>query len=149
MRKDWRFFVFWLFVGLFGIAIWLSWWAGSGFQVPIFQEMPSGASVTDHFFSYDEIRAWGAQIFGSAGNAAEFANRRAALIAALSTGFLAIFTWRLWLSIHRLWSVTNKTLEHAERTTRRELRAYVSVEPLGINEYIGHNYLIGHYQIRN
>jgi hypothetical protein len=99
--------------------------------------------------SYDEIRAWGSQISDSARNTAEFANRWAALIAALSTFVLAIFTWRVWLSTHRLWSVTNKTLEHAERTTRRELRAYVSVEPLGINEYIGHNYLIGHYQIRN
>ena len=149
MRKDWRYFLFWLGVGLVGIAIWLSWWAASGFQVPVCQEMPSGASVTDHCLSYDEIRAWGSQISDSARNTAEFANRWAALIAALSTFVLAIFTWRLWLSTHRLWSVTNKTLEHAERTTRRELRAYVSVEPLGINEYIGHNYLIGHYQIRN
>ena len=149
MRKDWRYFLFWLGVGLVGIAIWLSWWAASGFQVPICQEMPSGASVTDHCLSYDEIRAWGSQISDSAWNTAEFANRWAALIAALSTFVLAIFTWRVWLSTHRLWSVTNKTLEHAERTTRRELRAYVSVEPLGINEYIGHNYLIGHYQIRN
>jgi hypothetical protein len=29
------------------------------------------------------------------------------------------------------------------------LRAYISVEPLGINEYVGHNYLIGHFRIRN
>jgi hypothetical protein len=62
MRKDWRLFVFWLGVGVAGIAIWLSWWAVSGFQVPICQEMSSGASVTDHCLSYDEIRAWGAQI---------------------------------------------------------------------------------------
>jgi hypothetical protein len=62
---------------------------------------------------------------------------------------LAVFTARLWLSTNKLWSVTNKTLEHAERTTRKELRAYLSVEPLGINEYIGHNYLIGHFRVRN
>jgi len=94
MRKDWRYFLFWLGVGLVGIAIWLSWWAASGFQVPICQEMPSGASVTDHCLSYDEIRAWGSQISDSAWNTAEFANRWAALIAALSTFVLAIFTWR-------------------------------------------------------
>jgi hypothetical protein len=68
MRKDWRLFVFWLGVGVAGIAIWLSWWAVSGFQVPICQEMSSGASVTDHCLSYDEIRAWGAQISDSAWN---------------------------------------------------------------------------------
>jgi hypothetical protein len=39
MRKGWR-FVFWLGVGVVGVAIWVSWWAASGFQVPICEEMP-------------------------------------------------------------------------------------------------------------
>ncbi len=145
MRKDWRQFVFWFGAVLAGAAIWASWWAAAGFQSPICRD----AKVTDYCLSYDEIRVWTSQISDLAWNAAEFANRWAALIAALSAVFLAVFTWRLWVSTHRLWSVTNKTLEHAERTTKSELRAYISVEPLGINEYLGHNYLIGSYQIRN
>jgi hypothetical protein len=144
MRKGWR-FVFWLGVIAVGAAIWMSWWAAWGFWIPICRD----ASGAEGCLSYDEIGAWASQLGDAAWNVAEFANHWAALIAALSAVFLAIFTWRLWLSTHRLWGVTNKTLEHTERTTRKELRAYISVEPLGINEYIGHNYLIGHYQIRN
>lgn len=145
MRRDWRIFVFCLAVAVTGVAIWLSWWAASGFQLPLCQD----ASVIDHCLSTDEIRAWPSQIAASAWNFAEFANHWSALIAALSAVFLAIFSWRLWLSTHRLWGVTNKTLEHAERTTRKELRAYLSVEPLGIAEYPGHNLLVGRFKVRN
>jgi hypothetical protein len=99
--------------------------------------------------SQDDLRAWTARTSDSAWYVGELANHWAALIAALSAVLLAIFTWRLWLSTHRLWSVTSKTLEHAEQTTKKELRAYLAVEPLGVNEYIGQNYLIGHFQIRN
>jgi hypothetical protein len=144
MRKGWR-FLFWLAVGVVGAAIWVSWWAASGFSVPICQD----ASAADHCLSYDEIRAWTSQTFDLASRVAVRANAWAALITAVFTGVLALFTGRLWLSTNKLWSVTNKTLEHAERTTKRELRAYVSVEPLGINEYIGQNYLVGHFRIRN
>jgi hypothetical protein len=144
MRKGLR-LLFWLAVGAVGAAIWVSWWAALGFPSPICPD----AGAANHCLSPDKIGVWTAQIYDSTWNAAEFANHWAALIAALSTVLLAVFTWRLWLSTHRLWSVTNETLEHAERTTRRELRAYLSVEPLGINEYIGQNYLVGHFRIRN
>jgi hypothetical protein len=145
MARDWRHFVFWLGVGVVGAAIWAWWWAISGFTSPICPE----AGATDHCLSQDDIRAWTSRTSDSAWHIGELANHWAALIAALSTVLLAIFTWRLWLSTHRLWSVTNKTLEHAEQTSKKELRSYISVEPLGINEYAGHNELIGHFQIRN
>jgi hypothetical protein len=145
MARDWRHFVFWLGVGVVGAAIWAWWWAISGFTSPICPE----AGTTDHCLSQDDIRAWASRTSDSVWYIGEFANHWAALIAALSTVLLAIFTWRLWLSTHRLWSVTNKTLEHAEQTSKKELRAYISVEPLGINEYVGHDYLIGHFRIRN
>ena len=144
MHKGWR-FVFWLAVGVVGAAIWVSWWAALGFPSPICPD----AGAADHCLSRDNIGGWTTQIYDSTWNAAEFANHWATLIAALSTVLLAIFTWRLWLSTQRLWSVTNNTLEHAERTTKKELRAYLSVEPLGINEYVGQNYLVGHFRIRN
>jgi hypothetical protein len=35
------------------------------------------------------------------------------------------------------------------RTANRQLRAYVSVEPDGINPYRGQNQLLGHIRIRN
>jgi hypothetical protein len=145
MARDWRHFVFWLGVGVVGAAIWAWWWAISGFTSPICPE----AGTTDHCLSQDDIRAWTSRTSDSVWYIGELANHWAALIAALSTVLLAIFTWRLWLSTHRLWSVTNKTLEHTEQTSKKELRAYISVEPLGINEYVGHDYLIGHFRIRN
>ena len=145
MRKDWRFFVFWLGVGAAGVAIWVSWWAASGFSVPICQD----ASVTDHCLSYDEIRAWTSGTFDLASGVAARANNWAALIIAVFTAVLAIFTVRLWRSTQKLWTVTNRTLQHAEQTSRKELRAYVSVEPLGITEYVGHNLLVGRFKVRN
>jgi hypothetical protein len=145
MRKGGRHFIFWLGVGLIGAAIWVAWWAASGFPVPICQD----PSVTDHCFSYDEIRAWTAQTSDLASRVAARANNWAALIIAIFTAVLAIFTARLWRSTQKLWTVTNRTLQHAEQISRKELRAYVSVEPLGINEYVGHNLLVGRFKVRN
>jgi hypothetical protein len=145
MRKDWRFFVFWLGVGVVGAAIWVSWWAASGFSVPICQD----AGVSDHCLSYDEIQAWTSQSFSLASRVAARANNWAALIIAIFAAILAIFTARLWRSTEKLWTLTNRTLQHAEQTSRKELRAYVSVEPLGITEYAGHNLLVGRFNVQN
>lgn len=144
MRKGWR-FVFWLGVIVLGAAIWMSWWAASGFWIPICQH----ASVSDDCLSYDEIRAWIFAASGYASGLAEGANRWAALIVAVFTAVLAIFTARLWRSSEKLWTVTNRSLQHAEQTSRKELRAYVSVEPLGISEYAGYNLLVGRFKVRN
>jgi hypothetical protein len=145
MRKDWRFFLFWVAVGVTGVAIWLSWWVVSGFQVPICQD----ASVTDHCLSSDEIRAWTSKSSDLASRVAARANNWAALIIAIFTAILTIFTIRLWRSTQKLWTVTNQTLQHAEQTSRKQLRAYVSIEPLGITEYVGHNLVVGRFQVRN
>jgi hypothetical protein len=145
MRKDRHFVVFWLGVCVIGIAIWMSWWAQSGFQIPICQD----ANAADHCVSYDEIRAWTEQGFDFASRVAGRANNWAALIIAVFTAVLALFTARLWRSTHKLWTVTNRTLQHAEQTSRKELRAYVTVEPLGITGYAGHNLLVGRFRVRN
>ena len=97
----------------------------------------------------DDIRAWASPAFDLASRIAERANRRAALIIAVFAAILAIFTLRLWRSTEKLWTVTNRTLQHAEQTSRKQLRAYVSVEPMGIADYAGHNCLVGRFQIRN
>jgi hypothetical protein len=144
MRKGWL-VVFWFVVGSGILACWLGWWASLGFPAPICPE----AGDTGQCLSRDEIRAWAAQISDSAWNIAEFANHWAALIATFFAAALAIATIRLWQSTDKLWSVTNKTLEQSERTSRKKLRAYLSVEPLGIDEYIEDNYLVGHFRIRN
>jgi hypothetical protein len=144
MRKGWR-FLFWLAVGVVGAAIWISWWAASGFSVPICQD----ASAADHCLSYDEIRAWTSQTFDLASRVAVRANAWAALIIAIFTAVLAIFTVRLWRSTQQLWMVTNRTLQHAEQRSRKELRAYISIEPLGITEYAGHNLLVGRFKVSN
>jgi hypothetical protein len=144
MRKGLR-IPFWLAVGVVGAAIWVSWWAASGFSVPICQD----ASAADHCLSYDEIRAWTSQTFDLASRVAARANNWAALIIAIFTAVLAIFAVRLWRSTQQLWTVTNRTLQHAEQRSRKELRAYVSIEPLGITEYAGHNLLVGRFKVRN
>jgi|SRR5690242_1190934 len=149
MRRDGRLVVFWLGVGVAGAAIWLSWWAQSGFHVPICQEIPADASATDRCLSYDDIRAWTSANFGLASRIAAGANRWAALIIAAFAATMTIFTFRLWRSTEKLWTVTNRALQHAEQTSRKELRAYVSVEPLGITDYAGHNCLVGRFQVRN
>jgi hypothetical protein len=62
---------------------------------------------------------------------------------------LAVSTAFLWRSTKALWKVTDKTLRHAERTTERQLRAYIGVEPGGVIRLQGEDLLIGHYTIRN
>jgi hypothetical protein len=144
MRKGWR-FVFWLGVVLLGAAVWVSWWAVGGFSLPICQQ----SDVSDRCLSYDEIRGWTAQSYDFALRLAARANNWAALIIAIFAAVLVIFTARLWRSTEKLWTVTNRTLQQAEQTSRKELRAYVSVEPLGITEYTGHNLLAGRFKLRN
>jgi hypothetical protein len=144
MRKSWR-FVFWRCVALVGAAVWVSWWAASGFSVPICRD----ASVSDQCLSYEDIRAWVDHGLDLASRLAAHVNDWAALIIAIFTAVLAIFTARLWRSTEKLWTVTNRTLQHAEQTSRKELRAYVSVEPLGITEYASHNLLVGHFKVSN
>ena len=144
MRKGWR-LALWLGVVLIGVAVWMSWWAASGFLIPICQD----ANVSDGCLSYDEIRAWTAQASGYAWRTAEAANRWAALIVAAFAAVLTFLTARLWRSSEKHWTATNRTLQRAEQTARKGLRAYVSVEPFGIVDYIGHNLLVGRFRVRN
>ncbi len=144
MRRDWRQFVFWFGVLAAGAAAWISWWALSGFQVPICQD----ASAVN-CLSYDDTRAGMFESSRLASRVAAGANDWAALIIAVFAAIVAIFTVRLWRSTERLLTITSRTLQHAEQKSRRELRAYVSVEPLEIAEYPGHNCLVGRFQVRN
>jgi hypothetical protein len=139
MPKAWRVVV--LSAGVVVVAAWILWWASAGYPLdgPICLD---GSSIKDDCPRYN-VALYSAWRF------AEFASHWAALIAALSVVVLAIFTVRLWLSTDRLWSVTHKALERAERSAKKEMRAYLSVEPLGINEYVGQNCLLGYFQIRN
>ncbi len=145
MRADRRHFVFWFGVVAAGAAIWVSWWAVSGFQVPLCQD----ASAADHCLSYDEIRRWVSQGAGFASGAATRANNWSALIIAVFAAILAIFTLAVWRSTQKLWTVTSQALQQAEQTSRKTLRAYLAVEPLGIAEYAGHNLLVGQFQVRD
>lgn len=70
-------------------------------------------------------------------------------ITAVFTIILAGSTIALWLSTKRLWKVTDETLRHAEKTTERQLRAYIGVEPRGVKRFQGQDILVGHYAIRN
>lgn len=99
--------------------------------------------------SYDDIRTWMAQGAAFSSRIAAGANNWSALIIAIFAAILAIFTLAVWRSTQKLWAVTNQALQHAEQTSRKTLRSYLAVEPLGINEYAGHNLLVGQFQVRN
>jgi hypothetical protein len=61
-------------------------------------------------------------------NIFEFIEHNDKIIGALSGIAVAAFTGTLWWSTRKLWRVTNATLDHTEKTTKRQLRAYVMIE---------------------
>jgi hypothetical protein len=56
-------------------------------------------------------------------------------ITALFTLVVGLSTIALWHSTRALWQVTNATLDHSERTAVRELRAYVSVKEILMDDF--------------
>jgi hypothetical protein len=75
-------------------------------------------------------------------------------IVGVFTIVLAGSTIALWLSTKKLWEITDDTLKHAQETSKKELRAYVGVEPAGISRYIkrpedGPEEILGHFIIHN
>src|SRR5690242_10353391 len=139
MPKDWRVVVLWGGVVVF--AAWILWWASAGYPL-------DGPICLDESSVKENCPRYNVALY-SAWRLAEFASHWAALIAALSVAVLAVFTARLWVSTDRLWSVTHKALERAERSSRKEMRAYLTVEPVGRNEYVGQSCLRDHFQSRN
>jgi hypothetical protein len=101
MGRGRRLVVFWLGVCAVGAAIGISWWSLFGFQVPICQDV----NATDHCLSYDQIRAWTSQTSDLGSGIAVRANNWAALIVAVFTAVLAIFTIGLWRSTQKLWAI--------------------------------------------
>jgi hypothetical protein len=63
--------------------------------------------------------------------------------------FVAIFTATLWLSTLGLWWATRGTLKHAKETTELLQRAYLSVEPLGVELKVSGDGVLGQVGIRN
>jgi hypothetical protein len=61
----------------------------------------------------------------------EFIEHFDKIIGALSGVAVAAFTGTLWWSTRKMWRVTNATLAHAEKTSDRQLRAYVYLEVVG------------------
>jgi hypothetical protein len=138
MLRDWRNVVLWGAVVAF--ACWIFWWASAGY--PLEGPICPVASAKDGCTNYNVI-------FYSAWQIAEFASHWAALLTAIFIVYLAIFTARLWRSIDKLWRVTHTTMEHAGHASKNELRAYISVEPQGIDQVSHENCLVGRFQIRN
>jgi hypothetical protein len=137
MFKDWRILVIW--AGVIVFAAWILWWASAGYP-------PDGPVCFDR--ASNDCPRFNVIVY-TAWQTAEFARHWAALIAAVFIGVLAIFAARLWRTTQQLSSVTHDTRIQAERKSKKELRAYLSVEPLGVTEYFGQNCLVGHFQIRN
>ncbi len=58
-------------------------------------------------------------------------DKHSGFFAAIAAFIIAWFTWTLKGSTDNLWSTTNDTLAHAEKTAVRQLRAYVYLEISG------------------
>jgi hypothetical protein len=54
------------------------------------------------------------------------------VLIAISSVFLALFTWRLWVATDRLWEAARKQTLHLANTAERQLRAYVYVADASI-----------------
>jgi hypothetical protein len=119
MFKDWRILVIW--AGVIVFAAWILWWASAGYP-------PDGPVCFDR--ASNDCPRFNVIVY-TAWQTAEFARHWAALIAAVFIGVLAIFAARLWRTTQQLSSVTHDTRIQAERKSKKELRAYLSVEPLG------------------
>jgi hypothetical protein len=79
----------------------------------------------------------------------QFVDTHNGAFSALFAAAVAVFTRRLWVSTRDLWSVTSDTLRHTEIVTQQQLRAYLSVEPGGINQYGDGSEFLGHVGILN
>ena len=72
------------------------------------------------------------------------------VVAAIATGFIAYFTLILKRATDKLWGASERQLAQFEGTAKKELRAYLSVAPRGINPYRGPtNRILGHVGIIN
>lgn len=89
-------------------------------------------------------------------NIAEFLDVHNWLVTALFAGLVTLFTWRLWqatdelrISTDKLWDAARATADIQERDTKILQRAYVSVEPLGLDLLIDGAHLLGLVSIKN
>ncbi|TPN49989.1 MULTISPECIES: hypothetical protein [unclassified Mesorhizobium] len=71
------------------------------------------------------------------------------LITALATIVIAAFTGTLWKSTHDLGVAGERQMSLIEGNARKELRAYLTVVPDGINQLIGEPDVMGHVVLRN
>ena len=72
------------------------------------------------------------------------------IIAAIATACIAYFTLILKEATDKLWGASERQLAQFEGTAKKELRAYLSVAPRGINPYRGPtNRILGHVGIIN
>src|SRR5262249_51534216 len=82
-------------------------------------------------------------------NADEILGRHADAVVAIFTAVVAVSTILLWNSTRTLWRVTDSTLSRAVDTSKKELRAYISVKPLGIHRFKGAPQVLGHFEVEN
>jgi hypothetical protein len=80
--------------------------------------------------------------------------RHDGLIAAAATLAIAVFTFTLWRSTDKLWTASKAASERQEQDTRILQRAYISVEPCGVSQWLSDHrtpeaQFIGHIGIRN
>ena len=138
MLRDWRKIVLWGAVVFY--ACWIWWWASAGY--PLEGPICPDAAARDNCTNYNVV-------LYSAWQIAEFASHWAALLTAGFIAFLAIVTARLWRSVEKLWRASYATMENARSAPKGELRAYVGVEPDGIDRIAGENDLIGCFRVHN
>jgi len=141
-KKHWRS----LLITLLGIAI--------AFLIVLFSDAFQQCMNQSYYESSDyEPKKGVTQIIGTLGwtktCTGKFLKEDSEAITAFFTLVLGISTIGLWLSTQKLWKITDSTLRHAEGTARRELRAYIGVEPRGVKRIADQDRLLGHVAIRD
>ena len=117
MLNNYRIVIFFLLVAV--IAIWIHWWAASGFILS--HEICSDPKTRDDCGVYDVLlySAW------SLGKAVD---HWSALITAIATGAIGYFTLTLKRATNSLREASDQQLLHLESTANRQLRPYVWVK---------------------
>jgi hypothetical protein len=95
--------------------------------IPAYVEICEETEKAKHCASYNIF-------FYSTWQAVKFLDRYSVLITAIATGTIGYFTYTLKASTDRLWDAGEKQRKLSEDTAKRQLRAYVHVEDVKIED---------------
>jgi hypothetical protein len=116
MLKDWRVLCFFVIIAI--PAIWILWWASNDFILT--HEICRDPKTHEDCESYN-VLSYSAWLLSKA------IDPWSILITAVATFFVAAFTFTLWRSSEKMWKVTRRSVDIAERTLTDLERPYLFI----------------------